>query len=86
MPFTMSGIISLTNALVNEIPIYVGKAVPPGARKGNFGLNIDPGLALYRRLKEHTESINRLQIWISEVFNVAILSWMTYGYHLAKRS
>ena len=23
------------------IPIYVGKAVPPGARKGNFGLNIE---------------------------------------------
>jgi hypothetical protein len=44
---------------VNEIPIYVGKAVPPGARKGNFGLNIDPGLALYRRLKEHTESIKQ---------------------------
>lgn len=40
-----------------EIPIYVGKAVPPGARKGNFGLNTDPGQALFRRLKEHAESI-----------------------------
>lgn len=40
-----------------EIPIYVGKAVPPGARKGNFGLNSDPGLALYKRLQEHAESI-----------------------------
>lgn len=27
----------------NGIPIYVGKAVQPGARKGNFGLNINPG-------------------------------------------
>jgi hypothetical protein len=44
---------------VNEIPIYVGKAVPPGARKGNFGLNTDPGQTLYRRLKEHTESIRQ---------------------------
>jgi hypothetical protein len=40
-----------------EIPIYVGKAVPPGARKGNFGLSSDPGRALSRRLKEHAESI-----------------------------
>lgn len=44
---------------VNGIPIYVGKAVPPGARKGNFGLNIDPGQALYKRLKEHAESIRQ---------------------------
>lgn len=41
------------------IPIYVGKAVPPGARKGNFGLSIDPGQALYKRLKEHSESIRQ---------------------------
>jgi len=43
----------------NEIPIYVGKAVSPGARKGNFGLNTDPGQALYKRLKEHAESIRQ---------------------------
>ena len=45
--------------VAEEIPIYVGKAVPPGARKGNFGLNIDPGQALYKRLKEHSESIRQ---------------------------
>ena len=38
-------------------PIYVGKAVPPGARKGNFGVDSEPGMALYKRLKEHAESI-----------------------------
>ena len=38
-------------------PIYVGKAIPPGARKGNFGVDSEPGLALFRRLKEHSESI-----------------------------
>ena len=43
----------------NDAPIYVGKAVPPGARKGNFGLNTEPGQALYKRLKEHAESIRR---------------------------
>lgn len=40
-----------------EAPIYVGKAVPPGARKGNFGLDSTPGPALYKRLQEHTESV-----------------------------
>jgi Eco29kI restriction endonuclease len=38
-------------------PIYVGKAVPPGARKGGFGLGEDPGNALLKRLKEHAKSI-----------------------------
>lgn len=38
-------------------PIYVGKAVPPGARKGGFGLGGDPGHSLAGRLKEHADSI-----------------------------
>jgi len=38
-------------------PIYVGKAVPPGARKGGLGLGEDPGMALYKRLSEHAASI-----------------------------
>jgi hypothetical protein len=38
-------------------PIYVGKAVSPGARKGNFGVSSESGQALYKRLKEHAESI-----------------------------
>lgn len=40
-----------------NVPIYVGKAVPPGARKGGFGLGSDPGFALAGRLKEHADSI-----------------------------
>jgi hypothetical protein len=40
-----------------EVPIYVGKAVPAGARKGEVGLNDDPGEVLYKRLKEHADSI-----------------------------
>ena len=40
-----------------NMPIYVGKAVPPGARKGNFGLDSEPGPSLYKRLQEHAESI-----------------------------
>jgi len=38
-------------------PIYIGKAVPPGARKGGLGLGEDPGNVLYRRLYEHSKSI-----------------------------
>src|SRR5690348_1833028 len=38
-------------------PIYVGKAVPAGARKGGFGLGADPGYVLLKRLKEHARSI-----------------------------
>ena len=40
-------------------PIYVGKAVPAGARKGGFGLGADPGQVLYKRLAEHASSIEQ---------------------------
>lgn len=40
-------------------PIYVGKAVPAGARKGGFGLGEDPGQVMYRRLCEHASSIDQ---------------------------
>ena len=38
-------------------PLYVGKAVPAGARKGGSGLNPNPGTVLFRRLNEHAQSI-----------------------------
>lgn len=38
-------------------PIYVGKAVPEGARKGGKGLNGKPGRALHARLNDHLKSI-----------------------------
>lgn len=41
-----------------EQPIYVGKAVPAGARKGGLGLDAEPGLALYNRLCDHAKSVN----------------------------
>lgn len=40
-----------------ERPIYIGKAVPAGARKGGLGLGASPGLVLYNRLEEHAGSI-----------------------------
>jgi hypothetical protein len=44
-----------------KIPIYVGKAVPAGARKGGFGLDAPPGSVLYKRLCEHAESIKSIR-------------------------
>ncbi len=41
----------------NATPIYVGKAVPPGSRKGGYGLGADPKDVLFRRLSEHAASI-----------------------------
>lgn len=38
-------------------PIYVGKAVPQGARKGGTGNRQTTTKALFNRLKEHAESI-----------------------------
>jgi Eco29kI restriction endonuclease len=40
-----------------NLPIYVGKAIPAGARKGGLGLDAAPGLVLYKRLAEHADSI-----------------------------
>lgn len=40
-----------------KAPIYVGKAVPPGARKGGFGLDTPSGNVLFKRLSEHAENI-----------------------------
>ena len=41
------------------VPIYVGKAVPAGARVGGFGLDANPGNVLFARLRQHAESINQ---------------------------
>lgn len=42
-----------------DAPIYIGKAVPSGARKGGLGTNVDHGFALYNRLSEHYTSISK---------------------------
>jgi len=38
-------------------PLYVGKAVPEGARKGGLGLDVPAGKVLFKRLMEHAKSI-----------------------------
>jgi hypothetical protein len=45
-----------------KAPIYIGKAVPAGARKGGFLSDIDPGTVLYKRLNDdHAKSIEQAQ-------------------------
>jgi hypothetical protein len=39
-------------------PIYVGRAVPRGSRKGGSGLDAPPGRVLYERLCHHAKSIS----------------------------
>lgn len=41
------------------VPIYVGKAVPKGTRKGG-DLDANPGRVLHSRLTQHTKSINEV--------------------------
>lgn len=43
------------------MPIYVGKAVPAGSRKGGYGLDVSHGTVLYRRLMEHVQSIEQAE-------------------------
>lgn len=38
-------------------PIYVGKAIPIGGRKGGLGFDANPGTVLFDRLAEHAQSI-----------------------------
>lgn len=41
------------------VPIYVGKAIPTGGRKGGAEFDATKGTALYKRLCEHAESIKQ---------------------------
>ncbi len=64
-------------------PIYVGKAVPAGARKGGYGLGESPGEVLYRRLREHSESIDQAENLSLSDFNCRYLTvddiWIPLG-------
>lgn len=55
-------------------PIYVGKAVPDGARKGGQGDDVDPGFALYKRLNDHAKSVSAAQNLKLEDFHCRFLS------------
>ncbi len=43
-----------------QVPIYVGKAVPPGTRKGRVSLDAPAGTVLFRRLFQHARSLEQV--------------------------
>ncbi len=54
--------ISLSQRFEGEIPIYVGRARPRGARQGGLGLEATTAEDdLYRRLREHASSIRTVE-------------------------
>ncbi|NMY43492.1 Eco29kI family restriction endonuclease [Pseudomonas sp. WS 5013] len=55
-----------------KLPIYVGKAVPAGARMGG-GLDSIPGKVLHKRLKEHADSIRSAENLNIEDFHCRFL-------------
>ncbi len=42
-------------------PIYVGKAVPAGSRKGRIDAEVDRSQVMFRRLREHAESVRQVE-------------------------
>lgn len=50
-------------------PIYVGKAIPKGGRKGGWGLGIAPGKVLAARLRQHARTIEESEdLEVSDFF------------------
>jgi hypothetical protein len=66
-----------------EAPIYVGRALPAGARKGAVGLDADPGTAIFDRLREHGKSIDQAENLKNEDFLCRFLAiediWIPLG-------
>ena len=62
-------------------PIYVGKAVPRGARKGSEKSDSEAGNPLYSRLRQHANSIkdanNLLQVEFKCRYLVLVPVWIT---------
>lgn len=66
-----------------QVPIYVGKAIPEGGRKGGSVAAAASTTALYRRLKEHCESIRATSSLAVEDFVCRFLAvddiWIPLG-------
>lgn len=66
-----------------QLPIYVGKAVPPGARRGGLGVDVKPGKALHQRLREHARSVEEADNLRLEDFKCRYLTvddiWIPLG-------
>lgn len=77
-----SAISKLNSGGRHLLPIYVGKAVPPGTRKGG-ALEVYTGNALQNRLSEHAESIRQTKNLLIDDFSCRYLVvedlWITLG-------
>lgn len=62
-------------------PIYVGKAVPTGTRKGNRPIDSESNTELYRRLHDHAKSIEQAKnldlIEFQTRYLVVVPVWIT---------
>ena len=56
-----------------KVPIYVGKAEPAGSRKGLIDLSAQVGPVLFRRIADHTKSIEAARNLSIEDFRVRYL-------------
>lgn len=67
-------------------PIYVGKAIPKGARKGGTAVGTNPGFVLHSRLNQHRNSIHEVDNLRVEDFHCRFLIvddiWIPLGEQL----
>jgi Eco29kI restriction endonuclease len=56
--FELYSPLAAVNRIRYELPIYVGKAIPSGSRRGQSGKE---GSSLYKRLGEHAKSIQAVE-------------------------
>jgi len=69
-----------------EQPIYVGKAVPKGARKGGLTLDAATGTALRDRLRQHASSIRESNLDLADFYYRALTVddvWIPLGENMA---
>jgi hypothetical protein len=52
-------LVAANSRLKRPAPIYVGKAIPTGGRKGDIEFDARAGSALFKRLCEHADSIGQ---------------------------
>ena len=65
-------------------PIYVGKAIPKGGRKGGLSLDASSGKALAERLTQHAQSISEASNLRVEDFHARYLVVDESGFRWAK--
>jgi len=68
-----AGLSSTMHDLKKAVPIYVGKAIPLGARKGGLGFDAEAGPVLFNRLTEHAGSIQEARNLSLEHFSCRYL-------------